>query len=316
MKRVASAPFTVSQLIEGPQGEQGSPGATGAVGPWVLMTKWAEDLDSATSITYWAGTESNAPYKNLTYYNGLWYACKSKYTRTASSNNTNPASLTSRWTVMQNFRFIASEVILAERGSIDLLQTMSIRVVKDNKVALKLDTDGLEQYLYDGAGNMVNFMRFGDGVVGFYDASGNAIWEIDASGNTKFYTRTTATNKYASLPLYRMTSSTVTSLDTACTWVQGQGNKNLAATATYYQLTEKASNVTAYNLGYTGTRSTAPTSGEAPSTLTRIPDGYYCTPGYPAQSVALVETALYCRMVYHFVGGYCVEKRKYEWSVT
>lgn len=175
MKRVATAPFTVSQLIPGPQGDQGDPGSTGPVGPYVLMTKWEEDLENATSITYWSGKESGAPYKNMTYYNGLWYGCKSKYTRTASSNNTPPSSLTSRWEVAVNFKIIASEVIFSERGYIQLLQSQSIKVMDESGQWAKMviGATGITQYDYDEQGNKTAFLRIDRGTIGYYKADGS-----------------------------------------------------------------------------------------------------------------------------------------------
>lgn len=298
MKRVASAPFTVSQLIEGPQGEQGSPGATGAVGPYVLMTKWAEDLDSATSITYWAGTESGAPYKNLTYYNGLWYACKSKYTRTASSNNTPPSSLTSRWTVMQNARFIASEVIFSERGFIQLLQSQSIKVMDEtaNLAKMVISKSGITQYDYDESGNVTAFMRIDRGTIGYYKADGTAIWQLGAAGVINILS---SNNGWVPKSLYKLGTDATASQTVA------KRTTNFAGT-TYYVLTSKASTNTK-ELGYT--QKSASVSGAA------IDDGYYCSPGPPMETIRETDddTGLMSRIMLHYVGGYLKDSLTITW---
>ena len=301
MKRVASAPFTVSQLIEGPQGEKGdsgSPGATGAVGPYVLMTKWAEDLDSATSITYWAGTESNAPYKNLTYYNGLWYACKSKYTRTASSNNTPPSSLTSRWTVMQNARFIASEVIFSERGYIELLQSQSIKVMDETAQLAKMiiSKSGITQYDYDESGNVTAFMRIDRGTIGYYKADGTAIWQLGAAGVINILS---SNNGWVPKSLYKLGTAAEASQTAAMKTTNFTGT-------TYYVLTSKAS-TNSKELGYT--QKSASVAGAA------IDDGYYCSPGPPMETIRETDddTGLMSRIMLHYVGGYLKDSLTITW---
>lgn len=298
MKRVASASFTVSQLIEGPQGEQGSPGATGAVGPWVLLSKWEEDLEGVSSVTYWSGKESGAPYKNITYYNGLWYGCKSKYTRTASSNNTPPSSLTSRWEVAQNFRIIASEVIFSERGFIQLLQSQSIKVMDEtaNLAKMVISKSGITQYDYDESGNVTAYMRIDRGTIGYYKADGTAIWQLGAAGVINILS---SNNGWVPKSLYKLGT------DATAPQTAAQRTTNFTGT-TYYVLTSKASTNTK-ELGYT--QKSASVSGAA------IDDGYYCSPGPPMETIKETDddTSLMSRIMLHYVGGYLKDSLTITW---
>lgn len=283
----------------------GAAGDEGDRGPFIYQSKWDED---SNTTYYHNGKGDTDTYVNCVYYNGLWYICKLSHTHANDKLPTN----TNYWTEMANMKYVASEVILAQKGSIDLFQSMSIKVVENNITKMKMDIGGLEQYIYGPNNEMVNFMRFGNGVIGYYDSDGNAIWEIQSDGKTKFFSRT-ASNKYSKLSLYQMASS-INTMQKACIWVEGQGDTNIQATHTYYELTEKADTVTGYNIGYTGYGS-APTAGESPAGLTQIADGYYCDSGIPAQSIVTVdESPRYYRMIYHYKDGYCDAKRKYEWQ--
>lgn len=304
MRKVASAPFTVSQLIEGPQGETGDTGPTGKVGPYVLMTKWSEDLDNASSITYWAGTESNAPYKNLTYYNGLWYACKSKYTRTSSSNTSPPSSLTSRWTVMSNFRFIASEVILADRGVITLLQSNGIKVPDEQgRISLAISGDGFVNYVYNGDDTTpTGYMKLGDGAIGYYKIDGTAIWEIGPSGQTTFFSAAAA-NGWRTLKLHLLHSSNV---NTAKTNAQ-QATAYTSGNGTYYQLTSVANSSDSDKIGRT-------TTNQAVDGV-MIPNGFYCISGEAPQKISLDNTVVYYREVLQYSNGFKINSYEVTWQV-
>ena len=306
MKSVATAPFTVSQLIEGPQGATGDTGPTGAVGPYVFMTKWAEDLDNASSITYWAGTESGAPYKNLTYYNGLWYACKKKYIRTASSNNQTPPNKTSYWTVMTNMRFIASEVILADRGVISLLQSNAIKMMDEQgRVGLIMSGTLIDIFVYNGTETTATgYMRLGGGAIGYYNNSNEAIWEIGPSGKTTFFNASMA-NGWVTRNLHLLHASNLT---TAKNNAQASPNAFSSGNGTYYELTSVANSSDSDKLGRT-------TTNQAVDGV-MIPNGYYCLSGAAAQKVSMIDQVVYTRTVIQYSNGYKVNEYEVTWNVV
>lgn len=302
MKRVATAPFTVSQLIPGPQGDQGNPGSTGAVGPYIYMTKF---LNDPIGTVYYNGKGSTHPYANITYYNGLWYrftstANNGQMTKTASSKV--PSADTGsngHWTVANNPAFIATEIIFSERGYIELLQSQSIKVMDESGQWAKMviDATGITQYDYDEQGNKTAFLRIDRGTIGYYKADGTAIWQLGAAGVINIFG--SSNNGWVPKSLYKLGTAATASTTAAKMTTSFVGT-------TYYQLTSKTS-TNPKDLGYT--QKSASLAGAA------IDDGYYCSPGPPMETVKEVddESSYYTRTILHYVSGYLTETLTVTW---
>lgn len=274
----------------------GAAGDEGDRGPYIYQSKWEED---PSTMQYKA--QGDADYVNCVYYNDLWYICKLSHTHASNKPPTN----TTYWTEMTNMKYVATEVILAQKGSIELFQSMSVKVLDEQqRAAMIIDAGGIEQRVYADASATTpsGFMRFTNGTLGYYNANNEAIWEIGASGTTTFFNPSKA-DGWRTWRLHYLGTNESTAKANA---------KQVAAYSTdnntYYEVTSVLSNSYSSNIGMYYI--TQVVHDGIP-----ISDGYYCISSQAMQKVSFTETTVYFREVFQFSSGRKINSSEVTWNV-
>ena len=104
---------------QGPQGPQGVPGARGTKGALIRQHKGFE----SGAYTYYSGADSEE-YLDVIYFANKWYQCIKTF-----STYTTPQALSSEyWKEMSNYTSIATQLLLAENATINMLGTNQINL--------------------------------------------------------------------------------------------------------------------------------------------------------------------------------------------
>lgn len=104
------ASATISVIKDGEPGAQGNPGAK------MRMRKW-------TSGTYYMRGSDSEEWYDIVEYNNRLYLCMVSHT---SSSYNSPISGTGHWEIAQNWTFIATKLLLAEKITADMINADGI----------------------------------------------------------------------------------------------------------------------------------------------------------------------------------------------
>lgn len=280
----------------------GAAGDEGDRGPYIYQSKWEED---PSTMQYKA--QGDAEYVNCVYYKaqsdseGKWYICKLSHTKSTEGGSLN----LNYWTEMDYMKYIATEVILAQKGSIDLFQSMSIKVLDEQqRAAMIIDAGGIEQRVYADASadTPSGYMRFTNGTLGYYNANNEAIWEIGASGTTTFFNPSKA-DGWRTWRLHYLGTDETTAKANAKQVAAYSSDNN-----TYYEVTSVLNNSYSSNIGMYYTRQVVHDG-------IPISDGYYCVSSKAMQKVSFTDTTVYFREVFQFNSGRKINSSEVTWSV-
>ena len=111
---------------QGPQGPQGAPGARGTKG--ALMRE--HDGFESGEYKYLSGSGEEA-YVDVVYINKRWWQCIVTYDKATSSPNLSDG----HWKEMNNYKSIATHLLLAENATINMLGTNQINLYSPTDVA-------------------------------------------------------------------------------------------------------------------------------------------------------------------------------------
>lgn len=106
----------------GPQGPQGPQGATGARGTKGALMREHDGFESG-SYKYLSGAGEEA-YIDVVCIQGKWYQC----TKTYDSATSSPSLTDGHWTQMNNYKSIATHLLLAENATINMLGSNQINL--------------------------------------------------------------------------------------------------------------------------------------------------------------------------------------------
>lgn len=187
--------YTASKTISIVANRQGHTGVDGAAGAAIIFAgKWA------SGVSY----KWDADIRHCVKHNGLYW-----FVNVKTSGNTNlgePATGNTNWLNVGALNFVATELLLAENGTIDLLSSNVINLFNGNDKTASINADGNGSYCiyYKGSGN--KRMEFSsDGYIYYYnDDEGNTVaWKLGHGGDiTK-----SSSDDWSLFPLHKLTTS-------------------------------------------------------------------------------------------------------------
>lgn len=144
-------------------------------GPTMRTSAWA------AGVSYMQGA-AGEPYIDVVSFGGSWYRCKRSHT----SSSTLTPSNTDLWDAASGFKFVATELLLAQNGSINLLASQVINLYNtngDKTASINADQQGSYCIYYPSGKKRMEFCY--DGWIYYYndDAENTIAWTLGQGGN-------------------------------------------------------------------------------------------------------------------------------------
>ena len=205
----------------------------------------------------------------------------------------NPAN-NPNWEDIGGMKFVATELLLAENGTIDLLASNVINLYNGNAKTASINADGNGEYCIYYPNNGGKRMTFSfDGFIHYYAENGSELWRIGMGGDIEKF----ITSQFINFPLCSLAgrSGAISESDT------------FTLTNTYWRYKSgNSSGLSQYDGKiYSNGSSTVPPTN--PATGTVIPDGRYTPDTRPHQIMATMDTTEYAIAVYVIEGGFITQ---------
>lgn len=271
--------FTATKTVSVIANKQGATGHSIA-GAIARTQTWV------AGATYYKG-DSDEPYVDIVSFNRNFYRCMITH---VSQESNSPANNSSYWQAANDFKFVATDLLLADQAVIDLMFSQKILMRNDkNQLTASINNDGLGSYViyYPESGNKM--MEFGaDGYIKYYkDEVGDKLqWRLGFGGSILGHT----SDDWKPIMLYQLPNDT-TNFNSETTFNR----------STYYKFSAGSSNqYGAYDEAiYGGHRNDDPTD------LTNNPaaaSGWYTPNPFPWQKIdENGETMIYGITMYRIV---------------
>lgn len=174
--------------VKGDKGDKGDKGATGATGlPGALIRPRGEWKASTAYV-------NNSQYRDTVIYNGNTYSCKTSHTSSSSFDST-------KWTLFNEFINVATQLLVAQNATIDILGTSGLFVgnlsktqgwlmkggsIKHNVTGVELTAEG--KFSLPATGAMLvggkTFITSGKIVTDFIDVDNLKVKKLDGATGT------------------------------------------------------------------------------------------------------------------------------------
>ena len=278
----ASAVVSIVANVQGQKGDKGDPGASMRyLGEWESDTYYVWDSIFRDVVKY----ESS-----------FWLVNKpSDGTTLLGEPGTNDD-----WTELNNLKFVATELLLAENGTINLLSSQVLRMFNNrSQLTATLNEDGNGSYvIYDGDTGLPMMNYCYDGYIYRYRPDGSVAWRIGLGGEIE----KNFTDSWNEFRLFK--------IDGYPTGTQVTSETEFPNRITYYQFRSGSSgNWSEYAEMIFITQSPA-----NPAVLAErgsiIPDGWYTPNEVPEQSGESIGETSYVITVEHIVNGRIVESEE------
>ena len=199
--------FTATKTVSVIANKQGATGHSIA-GAIARTQTWVE------GATYYKG-DSDEPYIDIVSYNRNFYRCMVTH---VSYENNSPANNSSYWQPANNFKFVATDLLLADQAVIDLMFSQKILMRDENaNLTASINADGKGSYCiyYLGGQNKKMELR-ADGFIVYYndDSTNSEAWTLGHGGDISKST----SDDWRLYPLHKLTTREKSELNSNSTF--------------------------------------------------------------------------------------------------
>ncbi len=255
-----------------------------SIEPLTRTSKWRLGMD------YQAG-QKGEKYLDIVEYNDGWYKCQKSHISTNNNKPNDAVQSTEYWFKANQFEFVATNLLLADRAAINLLSSNVINLFNSSGVkTASINADGNGEYCihYPTGGKCLTFSY--DRFIHCYREDGSEAWRIGLGGDIEKFT----SPDFINFPLCSLSgrSGAISQSDT------------FTMTNTYWRYRSgNASGLAQYDgkIYDSGSATVAPTN---PATATAIPDGRYTPDTRPHQVVDSMDVGKYAIIVYVIEDGF------------
>lgn len=256
-------------------------------------------------VNYMQGAPGE-PFFDVVNFGGSWYRCVRSHTSSSSLTPSNPIF----WEAAINFKNIATDVLLAENGAINLLSSNVINLFNGSVKTASINADGHGSYCiyYPNGRKMMEFCH--DGYIYYYHdtAQNNVAWKLGYGGTI---IKQETTDNWSSIKLAPInfpgadTPSPTPTLNAPLP-ISVDGTTRHSLTTYYKFVAGSGSQFTTYDsMIFTTGDNRSPQVKVANDEL--IPDGWYNTTEYGYLNI---DSNIYYLTVKRIVNGRIVETRE------
>ena len=160
---------------------KGDTGAQGRIGARMRIRDWAQ------GVKFLCGAEGETWY-DVAVYLGKLYLCLVSHTSTSTTPQQSVANKDGRWELAQDWVFVATRLLLAERIKADLIETENIvarRILTDKENGY-IEMSGGEMKVFGASAMNIRFGVRGDGmaVLEYYNNDGRKLYDLGPEGIT------------------------------------------------------------------------------------------------------------------------------------
>ncbi len=258
-----------------------------------------------SGVNYMQGAPGE-PFFDVVNFGGSWYRCVRSHTSSSSLTPSNPIF----WEAAINFKNIATDVLLAENGAINLLSSNVINLFNGSVKTASINADGHGSYCiyYPNGRKMMEFCH--DGYIYYYHdtAQNNVAWKLGYGGTI---IKQETTDNWSSIKLAPInfpgadTPSPTPTLNAPLP-ISVDGTTRHSLTTYYKFVAGSGSQFTTYDsMIFTTGDNRSPQVKVANDEL--IPDGWYNTTEYGYLNI---DSNIYYLTVKRIVNGRIVETRE------
>lgn len=260
--------------------------------PAARTSKWE------AGVAYYKGATGER-WLDIVNYNGKWFQCAKSHTST-NSNKPSVGSDTTYWKQANSFNFLATDLLLADTGVINLLYGNAIYMRNSaNVLTASLNAAGDGGYIiyYPSGNKMMEFSREGY-IFRYNDDVGNTeAWKLGLGGSIELNT----IDVFEPISLNALRGTFISDVETPtrdALPIQVDGNENFTMT-TYYRFKSGSSNQwKQYNGIIYETNNGNPATND-----TVIDDGWYTPNANGYQAMTSIDSTSYVLLVYKIENG-------------